>query len=319
MRDVCLKFRFSELVIATLLVASVCLCLSFTRSQTIAMNATDYAIVIGGGSLLIAVGLAYRLTERSASIAATTIGCGLFIWLTLSLSTLNYLFLPRPVGAVDVFLAELDAHLGFYWPNAMEFASHYPGVSTILSMIYQSTLFQIVILFVSLGLTSRLAQLDRALLAISIASLGTVLFWAAFPSLGPTTMYVLPPHVLAQVNPVVDLNYGRALLELAANGSAILDPRETKGLIAFPSFHTVLLLIVLFYLRTIRWIFWPLLAFNLAMPAAIIIHGGHHLTDLFGGAAMFAVAAFVTDRLMALERLRSQVSPSSTVKQRLPA
>jgi membrane-associated phospholipid phosphatase len=45
-------------------------------------------------------------------------------------------------------------------------------------------------------------------------------------------------------------------------------------------------------------LFLPTLVLNAAMIPAILVHGGHHLVDLIGGAATFAIAYALAARVL---------------------
>ena len=55
--------------------------------------------------------------------------------------------------------------------------------------------------------------------------------------------------------------------------------------------------LVVFYLwRTLLFI--PALLFNMAMLVATLVHGGHHLIDVIGGLAVFALGVWLAHRLI---------------------
>lgn len=293
----CRLRRSERFIIASLAVTSS-LCAILALQRTVTFDIEAYVFLSGLGVSLVCLGLFYRLSGRSPAIGATVIGTGLFLWLTLSVSTLNYLLLPVRVGSMDSLLAGLDGALGFHWPAVMETASRHPALAEVLGIVYQTSLLQIAVLIVTLGLTSRLAELDRMLVTLSVAAMATVAFWSIFPSLGTAAIYALPADVVAKVGPVVDLDYGRGLVDLATHGAAFIDPRNAKGLIAFPSFHTVIAFVCVFYSRRVKWLFAVLLPLNMTMLPAIVIHGGHHLVDLVGGAVFFAAASIIAEKIL---------------------
>jgi hypothetical protein len=81
-----------------------------------------------------------------------------------------------------------------------------------------------------------------------------------------------------------------------------------RGLIAFPSYHAVLALIVMWYARYLPRLFWPLVATNVLVLVATPIHGGHHLVDVL---AAFPVT--VLSLLLAGERATISVKSPALV------
>ncbi|WP_411053594.1 phosphatase PAP2 family protein, partial [Tritonibacter sp. SIMBA_163] len=71
---------------------------------------------------------------------------------------------------------------------------------------------------------------------------------------------------------------------------------EISGVIAFPSLHTVMACMVVVFTMGTR-VFPLAVILNAPMIPATLAHGGHHLSDIFGGlavfAASFAVAAWL--------------------------
>ena len=46
-----------------------------------------------------------------------------------------------------------------------------------------------------------------------------------------------------------------------------------------------------------------LVGFVVAMPLATVVHGGHHLVDVFGGVIVFSICLYVMTRLLPEPRL----------------
>jgi hypothetical protein len=120
------------------------------------------------------------------------------------------------------------------------------------------------------------------------------MFWAIFPSLGPSAFYDIPEETLRAVRPIVGPEYGDDILNLLHHGASFLSPNELRGLIAFPSFHIVLAFVATYYARNLRWLFPAYLLINLIVLPAVLAHGGHHLCDIPAGIAVFAFAIACT-------------------------
>ena len=89
------------------------------------------------------------------------------------------------------------------------------------------------------------------------------------------------------------LHYGRELVKLLHNGPGYITPTDIRGLIAFPSYHAVLAMLMVWYARTISYLRWPILVLNLVVLASAPVQGGHHLIDIFGGCAVTVLAILV--------------------------
>jgi membrane-associated phospholipid phosphatase len=68
------------------------------------------------------------------------------------------------------------------------------------------------------------------------------------------------------------------------------------GLIVFPSCHIIFATFNTYYLRKVRWLFYPLLALNLLLAASTIMMGMHFLVDVIGGFAVAALCIYCAER-----------------------
>ena len=251
-------------------------------------------MVIG---LILMVGLFFRLTGRSERIATTLLAVAAFALFTFVVALANHSVLPLTRPLIDPILARWDATLGFHWPSALAFAAEYPTVTAIGKSIYNSTMFQVLLTTLALGFLGRTLHMERFVLSCMLGALITVGFWTVFPSFGPASLYDVPQDVLDAVMPVADPAYGRSLLEFAAAEQESLASIERRGLIAFPSFHTVLALLVPLALWSVPVLRWTAVMINTAMVPFIVIHGGHFVVDLFAGVVVALIAWFLAGRL----------------------
>lgn len=276
----------------TLVVTLINAAIIFARGTRVDFAA--YGMLAALIAVLLAVGNFYKRSGRSENIGAMTIAAGLFIAFTAMMSLLNYQLTPNPNPLLDPLLFQIDARLGYHWLDILNWAARHPWLNELMRTAYTSTLPQIAVLVVVLGLTSRIGELHELLMTVVVAGTITVLFWGFFPSLGPSAFLTPSTESALAVQPLVDTAYGREILSLWKNGPDFLSPKELRGLIAFPSFHIVLALIATCYARHLRWLFGPFLVLNLFVLPAVLVHGGHHLADIPAGIAVFAIAMACT-------------------------
>lgn len=288
----------------TLVVSFIDIALVLARGST--LDAAAYAMILGLAALLIAVGYIYRQLDRSEGIGAATTCAGLFIAFTGATSLFNYLLLPNGRPTIDHWVNGLDAALGFSWPVAIAFGAAHPILNEIMRIAYMSTLPQIALLVVVLGLTGRLADLHGLLVTVTVAALVTVAFWGLFPTTGPSALYALPQDMLAKARPILGPEYGAYVTSVIENGTPFLSPNDFRGLIAFPSFHTVLACAAVYYARPIGWLFPPLVIVNLMILPAVVVHGGHYLVDIPAGMAVFLLSLLVARAMVRAGPARSR-------------
>lgn len=250
--------------------------------------------------LFLTTGAIARRWRRDEFLASFTMAAGLLLAFSLVLSTYNYLLLPVAVPLIDPWLLSTNAALGYDWIAFVDWAASYPLLSSALGSVYRSTLLQILAVLLALAVTRRFAVADLMVATIVVSGLATVAFWGLFPSIGVAPFLPLPETAQRAAALVVDGREGAALLRLVTLGPEVISPETMTGLIGFPSFHTVLACICVRFAWPIRWLRWPLLLLNAAMLPAILLHGGHHLLDLAGGAAFFVASLWTATRLTRL-------------------
>lgn len=260
--------------------------------------------------IFLSLGFLYRRSGRSTELASVTTTIGIFLLFTGSLSLFNYLLTPNPNPPIDHWLMQIDSIFGYSWPAVMSWASEHDLFNQAMRFSYVSTLPQITILIIALALTNRIRVLHSLIVSVATASLAAVLFWAVFPSIGPSAYFNLPADIVASVKPVVSTHYGAEIRSHLENGVSFLTPNEFRGMIAFPSIHIVLAGLATLHARCIRWLFLPYALVNLAVIPGVLVHGGHHLVDIPGGIALLVVA--LSCARMVLEPHRRQELSAST-------
>jgi hypothetical protein len=80
---------------------------------------------------------------------------------------------------------------------------------------------------------------------------------------------------------------------LLRQGPGYITPDDVRGLIAFPSYHGVLALVVTFYAWPVRWLRWPVLLTNAVVLICTPIQGGHHLVDVLAAFPVAALSIFI--------------------------
>jgi hypothetical protein len=91
---------------------------------------------------------------------------------------------------------------------------------------------------------------------------------------------------------------------IAAHGRRIdmLDVARMTGLVTFPSFHTVISLLLIAATWGVRWIGPAMLVANVALLASVPVYGSHHFVDMLGGAALTVLAIWLWRRVLMTPR-----------------
>lgn len=134
-------------------------------------------------------------------------------------------------------------------------------------------------------------------------------------------VYGLDPATVARLQVPVDGAYGEALVRMLRDGPGLIAPDNAKGLIGFPSYHAVLALLLIWHLRHVRGLRWPVLAVNVLVIFATPIEGGHHWVDVFAAVPIAALSVLLAGRIFhgIAQREGSGVLLSPSEKRTAPA
>jgi hypothetical protein len=254
--------------------------------KNVSVGIDFFAFSLIFAAVLIGVGQFYRQYRADERVALMAHIVALFIAYSTFGALFNVLLLPRPAPPIDEYLVRIDAWFGYSWPALCAFIADYPTMSAILRRVYQLTLVQLLFVFLFLGLMLDRRRLHAAALATVLASLFVIFFWAFFPSSGAGGYWSLAPEIDRIVRPLGNSELGAELNRLLREGVTDVSTLSTTGLIGFPSFHTVMALVTLLAVWPYRLARALMIGVNALLLPSILIHGGHHLTDVFGGIAV---------------------------------
>lgn len=305
------KIYRAEAISGALTAAIIILVFALSMTKGLPIDLASFAVpfLTGVGMLLVAG--YYRWRGRSPRIGLAIGSCAIFILFSNSGGVLNYALLPTSRPVIDGTLFQIDAALGFDWSRFAGTIADYPTLSDVLGYVYRSSLPQLAFVILLLGFTGQRIALHRFLIVGVFTSCLSIFIWVLAPSFGPSPYVQLDPAIDASLGRVVDAQYGSHLLDLARHGPDLIRASEMIGLIAFPSMHTVMAwMSVWFTRRTVA--FWPAIVINVLMIPAIIVHGGHHLIDIIAGSVAFALTLLLARRLIPDDEQRASTVAQST-------
>ena len=270
-------------MIAALGLATVALTIGLQRQ----VNWPPFLVGIIATLLMVAIGAYARSVSAAPRLAYCAIGVGLFMGFTAFSTVFIFALFPLPNPLIDSQLVKADALLGYSWAGYVDAMAHYPDTAKALRLVYNSALPQIVLTILLLGALGRETQLHRFLLVGIVAMIFTTAIWWVWPSVGPSVVSASLPQATGRV---YDASYGPYLRQLVAVGPPIISPEMMAGVVGFPSYHLIMACMVVWFTRgTFAAI--PAVLINAAMIPATLLHGQHHLIDLFGGVAIFLLSA----------------------------
>lgn len=278
------------------------------------VNWVGYLSLAALSLALLGAGHFYKSRRPDPNLAAMLFGASFLCAFSAAADLLNYLLLTVAGRDIDPLLAHVDHAIGFDWPSAVALMAAHPALNTILHLAYISSLPQIAVLIIALGFFEQPEKIYGFCIALAAGAAIAIGFWTLFPSFGAFAIYHLPVSLAARANAALDGHYASGLVSLLAHGPGRIDPWRVKGLIGFPSFHTVMALLTAWYARKLPGLRWVALVLNALVIAAAPVHGGHHMIDLIGGTVAAAIAIWLSSRVLEADR-RARSSPLAALAQ----
>ena len=282
-------------------------------------DATNYGLLFLLMLPLAAASAFYGAVRRDEALSAVLACSAFLIVFPAGSALLSYLLVTISGPRIDTALAAADRAIGFYWPALMGFVSQYPTANLLLKLAYLSVMPQTVILIFALGFGGKTAELYRLSLALALGAIITLTVWTMAPSFGAFSVYSLPDAVARKLGLVLGFDYGRDLVHMLKAGPGFISPKELRGIVGFPSYHTLQALVLMWYARGLKVWRWPAVALNAAVLAAVPVHGGHHIVDAFGGAAVTILSIVLSSRIVAAAEHRAMAPERAGVQSPLPA
>ena len=261
------------------------------------LGAADALKPLLAGAAATAAGLYYRHRRAEERLAVALIGTAHLIWFSCAIAVLNYLVVAFDRPLIDDTLLKWDQALGIDWVELFVTLKGFPGLSQLLTIAYASSLLQIAIVVPVLALLGQVDRLERFFLAFILAAAVTIGFWAAFPSFGAATHLFSTGAIVDLTGATVDRNYVQTLLALKAGLTPHIEMAQMKGLIAFPSFHTVMAVLTVYAAAAVPRGWWPVVMWNAIVLLSVPVDGGHHVVDIAAGLVLAVAAIMASERI----------------------
>ncbi len=228
----------------------------------------------------------YRTWRPMRAFEVVCTETAILLSFTAAAAPLSYLVtsLDRPL--IDTQLIAVDAALGFDWSAYVGYVNERPLLGMICSAIYLTTLAQVALAVIVLGLGGKIERTQQFVAAVMLGALICILVSGILPSAGALATTRPSDAFWGNHHPVVDLAYKQTFFDLRSGAERFMSLDQMKGMIAFPSYHgTLSALLILAFFRVGHW-FWPILVLNALILLATPVEGGHHLVDVIGGVAV---------------------------------
>jgi hypothetical protein len=237
-----------------------------------------------------AVGFLIDYTGRARQVSQAAHYCALWMGFAVALAIYSYVVATLRMPMWDLQFARMDAALGFNWMAGFALVTSNRIAVYLLEHAYNSIFIQI---FASIAYFAMVGRSDRnrELLWIGMLSaLITTSLSGFFPALGPFLKADMPA-------------WSRVLVTIRDGSLSNLTLHDMTGIVTFPSFHTVLAVLLVYVHRPPLRSFVPFAILNGVMLVAIPFAGHHYLVDMIAGAGVAAISIAVVQWAMRLRSL----------------
>lgn len=241
---------------------------------------------------LLAVAEIYRRWRPNPKFVIMTRETAWLLGFSAAGAILSNLAVTADLPLIDGRLAAVDRLLGFDWQAYYAFITARPYTGLLASLLYVAALPMIAFAVVTLCFIGRTERAQEMVLATMIGAFIAILISGLLPSSGALAYYRPNGDLLAH-RPIVDLAYKQTFFDLRTGAASVLSLSDIKGLIAFPSYHATLSVLVVLAFRGMPRFFWPLFVLNLAVLLTTPVEGGHHLIDAVGGVVVAVVSVWI--------------------------
>ena len=222
---------------------------------------------------------------------------GYMIVISVLMAVLNYMLMGANFPLRDEMFASMDRTMGFDWIGFLQWVEVRPSFSWILVKVYSTSLIQmmaVIFIYSALRRTDRVLEFT-ALYAITGSAVAVVAM--LLPAMG-AHFYYQPDPALFDQNTNLGYVHIKTLEQLRAGTFERLALGNLVGMVSFPSFHTILAIIVTYAFRDNRFMFAPVAVLNCLVVVSTLTEGGHYLIDIIGG-TVIAVASILFVRALA--------------------
>ena len=195
------------------------------------------------------------------------------------------LMAASPFQFADALFEHADLAIGFHWLAWFNWVNHHRIVHIILGLAFGSMVPQAFILTAFFAYMDA-KRVDELLVAAMLAIIIICPIMYRLPSVGAYLPYG-----------IVGGAWEADILALRSHTLLIIN--SVQGIVTFPSYHTVLGILLTNMALGRKWLFYPLLGLNCLLIASVPSQGGHYFVDMLTGVAVAFVALGATQFLLA--------------------
>jgi membrane-associated phospholipid phosphatase len=232
-----------------------------------------------------------------------------FFMLTFILCSTVIVYIGQTLNAPlqDEVYAAADAALGFDFLSFHSWVGTQPLLPQAMFYAYNSCAKQFLVIFLVSAIFLDRENIAQFCSLLALTIFPTVIIASLFPALGSCIHHQPTAQPFAHLDPMACREYLPQLLALRDGTFEIFRLPETKGVLTFPSYHTVMAIIATYAVRNYIWLLVPFALLNTVNILSTMPFGGHYFVDVLAG-AVIAVSAIAVVRWNAARQVKPVVS-----------
>ena len=260
----------------------------FAGTRGLTFHLPEYSILVVAGLLSLCVlffgifGLRSRVGVMLAYLA---------LWMATRPVGLafTYLLASLDLPLIDRSLDSFDRALGFGWLSWYNFVNEAASVKAVLFAAYASLSLQIVFSIIYFSHREESRSNNELWWAGTIALVLTTIGSGIFPAAGTFEYYGVTGGMRG-----VHLHDLYALRNGTVTSFSV---DKMIGIITFPSYHTIITILLTYMYRNQRRMLSVVLPLNILQLLAIPSEGGHYISDILGGGAVAIIVIWIVQRI----------------------
>jgi membrane-associated phospholipid phosphatase len=259
----------------------------------LSLDAASWWTIAALTAMACAANLVLQRTPTSPKIRVFVTGLSFVLLAWPALRLLNHLTMSTALPLADARLAAWDALIGFDWLGYVLWVDRYPLVLQVMEATYTGLTFYSLITFLVLLVAFGASQARDFVLIFFVTGVVVSVMGLFFPAMGAIVFYAPDPAQFQTITSALGTYHLHAIDQLRTNAAHVLSLDNLPGLVTFPSFHTAMGVIGIYCCRARLPFFLLSLAVNGTMIASTPVLGSHYVVDVFAGAAVALLIAWL--------------------------
>lgn len=240
-------------------------------------------------AFLTAVYIVYRLWRPEPIISDICGAMSVLIFSSLAAGAVSLAGLRLGAPLIDEKLAAFDRAFLLDTRVIVEAIAHQPLFAKLLGFAYNSSFPLLIVTIVYLGWTRRVKSLWRLVFVFVFTATACATISVFIPAIGAFTHLAYSDEIRHGLPGDAGVYYLQAFEYFRHAAAPVISLATSNGVVAFPSFHCCLALMIAFAYAGHRRLFPVALLWNGLVIVSTIPIGGHYIVDLLAGAALWGV------------------------------